>query len=264
MDKAVSFPLESAARENAAISLAPALAPRWSLRGLACLPLRAYNTLHRLVRPEKIVSSKSPELQQVRELAAVPSDINEHLEHIFAEALLCRPRLIVELGVRGGISTFVFERAATLCSATLVSVDIEDCSGASHYPRWHFHRGDDVQFAAQFADFCRYRNVVPQIDLLFIDTSHYYAHTVEEIGAWFPHLSQRAKVMFHDTNMKLTGPRRDGRIQLAWDNQRGVIRAIEEHLGIHVDEGSECVEYADGWLLRHVPNCNGFTILDRL
>jgi hypothetical protein len=62
----------------------------------------------------------------------------------------------------------------------------------------------------------------------------------------------------------LIGPRRDGAIQLAWDNGRGVVRAIEEHLGIHIDESRECVEHANGWLLRHFPNCNGLTILDRL
>jgi cephalosporin hydroxylase len=264
MDKAVSFPLESATPESAVISRPPAFAPRWSLRGLACLPVHAYNTLHRLVRPAKAVFSNSVELCQIRQLAAAPSDIDEHLEQMFTETLLCRPGLIVELGVRGGVSTFVFERAAALFSSTLVGVDIADCSGASRYPRWHFHRGDDVQFAAEFADFCGNRHLTPQIDLLFIDTSHYYDHSVQEIGAWFPHLSLRAKVMFHDTNMKLTGPRRDGRIQLAWDNQRGVIRAIEELLDVRIDESRECVEHAQGWLLRHFPHCNGLTILDRV
>jgi hypothetical protein len=70
--------------------------------------------------------------------------------------------------------------------------------------------------------------------------------------------------MFHDTNMRLIGPRRDGCFQSSWDNERGVIHAIEEYLGIKIDETKERVEYAKGWLVRHRPNCNGFTILDRL
>jgi hypothetical protein len=102
------------------------------------------------------------------------------------------------------------------------------------------------------------------VDLLFIDTSHYYDHTVQKIAAWFPHLSEKAKVMFHDTNLRLMGPRNDGGIALAWDNRRGVIRAVEEFLGIHLDERKQCIERAPGWLVRHWPNCNGFTILDRI
>lgn len=226
--------------------------------------LRPYNRLrHRLFsaaqKPSGFVA-----LDDVRKRARTLTDIDEHLELMFLEALLARPRLIVELGVRGGISTFVFEKVSDLCQASLISADIEDCSEASSYSRWHFFRGDDVYFASLFPEFCHQRGIVPLIDLLFIDTSHYYDHTVQEIASWFPLLSSRAKVMFHDTNMKAVGPRADGCFALGWDNQRGVIRAIEEYLGVSVDESTNAVQLAPGWMLRHWPNCNGFTILDRI
>src|SRR5581483_4044210 len=188
------------------------------------LPLRAYNKLRRMLASRHSHSRSSAELREIGELASAPSDINEHLELIFAETLLQQPKLIAELGVRGGVSTFVFERAARLCNASIVSVDIDDCSTISSYENWHFYRGDDVQFAASFPEFCRTRGLEPSVDLLFVDTSHYYEHTVQEIAAWFPFLSARGKAIFHDTNLRTIGPRKDGCFDLSWDNQRGVIR----------------------------------------
>lgn len=208
-------------------------------------------------------SSLSQELREIREFARRPNDINEHLELIFTESLLIWPRLIVELGVRDGTSTFVFERVASVCGASIVSADIDDCSSTSSHRRRHFFQGDDVQFAAAFEGFCRERGIAPSVDVLFVDTSHYYDHTVQEIQAWFPLLSPRAKVLFHDTNLRLVGSRRDGCFALAWENERGVVRAIEEHLGIRIDESKECTEYVRGWLIRHWPHCNGFTVLDK-
>jgi cephalosporin hydroxylase len=207
---------------------------------------------------------ESPELRTVRELASIVTDINEHLELMFTEALLSRPQTIVELGVRTGVSTAVFTAVANLYGASVVSVDLGDCSKVTTYRRWYFHQGDDVAFASAFPSYCQERGISPLIDLLFIDTSHYYVHTVEEIRAWFPMLSPAAKVMFHDTNMRTVGRRRDGCFELAWDNDRGVIRGIEELLGISVDESRETSEIARGWLLRHFPWNNGFTILDRI
>jgi cephalosporin hydroxylase len=108
------------------------------------------------------------------------------------------------------------------------------------------------------------KNIVPSVDVLFIDTSHYYDHTFQEMQAWMPLMSARAKIMFHDTNMRLVGPRKDGCFQIAWDNQRGVIRSIEEYLSTEIDESKPYTECVNGWLVRHSPYCNGFTIMDRL
>lgn len=120
------------------------------------------------------------------------------------------------------------------------------------------------EFAGRFLEFCRGKGITPLIDLLFIDTSHYYEHTVQEIKAWLPFVSARGKVIFHDTNLKVLGPRRDGCFQLSWDNQRGVIRAIEEYLGVAIDENKDFSDQFGDWMVRHWPNCNGLTIMDRI
>lgn len=235
----------------------------WSAGWLAHRLLRPYNRLRHAFTRQNARRTCFPELAAVRERATSLTDIDEHLELMFIEGLLCRPRLIVELGVRSGASTFVFERVAQSCNSVLISCDLNDCSSVSSYTRWYFVKDDDIRFANSFPGFCRTRAIVPTIDLLFVDTSHYYEHTVQEIASWFPFLSSNAKVMFHDTNLRLIGPRNDGCAALGWDNQRGVIRAIEEVLGTHIDETQRYITRVPEWLVRHWPNCNGFTILDR-
>ncbi len=212
-------------------------------------------------------------LEEVRRRAARPTDICDHLETLFLLCMDKELRLIVELGVGDGESSFVFERAAKLWDAVLVSVDIEDRANVSTYGKRHFLHGDDVAFGEDFPSWCAGRGLAPEIDLLFIDTSHLYEHTVGEIRAWFPHLGPAARVVFHDTNMKDSFVRRDGSIGTGWDNERGVIRAVEEHLGQSFPEGEDFIRIipggltepgGPGWLVRHRASCNGFTVLDRI
>lgn len=208
--------------------------------------------------------SRDEAFAEVQRRSTERTDINEHLPTLFVEGLLASPKLIVELGVRTGESTFAFERVAALTGATLIGVDIEDCSRASLYPHWHFVKEDDVAFARRFPAFCDGLGVEPEIDVLFVDTSHEYRHTCEEIAAWFPLLSERATAIFHDTHMREVFRRTDGSLGYGWDNRRGVIRAIEEYLRQRFDESVDFVHYEPGWLVRHYAHCNGLTIVKRL
>ena len=202
--------------------------------------------------------------EEVRRFATRRSDINEHLPRLFVESLRMQPRLIVELGVRGGASTFVFERVAQRCDAALVSVDIEDCTQASRYPHWHFVQSDDVAFAERFPAWCAEHDLPAAIDVLFIDTSHVYDHTVAEIDAWFPLLADRALVFFHDTNQQLLYTRDDKSIGQGWDNDRGVIRGLEQYFNQSFNEQVDFAHVEPGWLIRHHARCNGLTILEKM
>ena len=225
---------------------------------------RLYNLVVDLNKQPQPPVTPLLELEEVRLRARRRTDISDHLSLLFAAALAARPRLIVELGVRGGDSTFVFERVARLSNATLVSCDIDDCSRVSNYERWHFVREDDIAFAARFGAWCQDHAIEPSIDVLFIDTSHLYEHTKQEIASWFPFLSPTARVFFHDTNLKPVYFRRDGSMGLGWQNERGVIRAIEEHFGVSLPEKRDFIDARDGWLIRHYANCSGLTVLSRL
>ncbi len=203
------------------------------------------------------------ELDEVWVRSLVRTDLSDHLVTLFMESLSLKPALIVELGVRGGESTFVLERVARLFRSKLVSVDLQDCSHVSAYEDWYFVQGDDVTFAKKFEEWCREKRINPQIDVLFIDTSHLFEHTQNEIAAWFPFLSHKAKVLFHDTNLKRIYFRRDRSVGIGWNNQRGVIAAIERLLNRAFDEKKDVVDFSQGWIIRHFSYCAGFTILEK-
>jgi len=202
-------------------------------------------------------------LDEIAEHAASRTDISDHLPTLFLESLPVAPTLIVELGMRGGESTFALERVAELYGANLVSVDVDPCARVSAYPGWEFVQSDDIAFAGHFAEWCSERGGDPAIDVLFVDTSHEFEHTVQEIAHWFPYLSPRAKVFFHDTHMRRVFLRRDGSRGLGWNNRRGVMAAIEQYLGCSFDETRDFTTLSGEWIVRHYARCNGLTILER-
>jgi len=197
------------------------------------------------------------------------SDIHDHLGTIFAETVRAAPRLIVELGTRGGISTLALLAAAEVADVPVLSVDIEDCAGADiplrFRCRWHFRLGDDVAFAGEpFEQFCAAKGLPPLADVIFIDTSHLYQHTCDEIDRWLPRLAPGGAMIFHDTNLAPWYRSLDGQVRRGWDNERGVIRAIEARLGRSYDADAYFVDIAGGFLVEHRPWCNGLTVLRRL
>ncbi|HPC33722.1 MAG TPA: class I SAM-dependent methyltransferase [Syntrophales bacterium] len=205
----------------------------------------------------------SRSLTAVSRRAMNRTDICDHLEMLFVECLAIPAALIVELGCGDGESTYVLERVAKLWDAALVSVDIEDRADVGSYSRRRFVKKDDVAFAAEFSGWCAAQGLPEKIDILFIDTSHLYEHTREEIAAWFPHLNPRCKVVFHDTHLEEVFTRKDGTTGRGWDNERGVIRAIEDYFGVDFDETQDFLKERNGWLIRHWRHCNGLMIMDR-
>ena len=198
------------------------------------------------------------------------SDIRDHLPILFSEAVAARPRLIVELGTRGAVSTRALLAAAEVTGATVLSIDIADCSATDIPPRfaarWRFEQADDVAFAgAPFEAFCAQQGLAPQAEVIFVDTSHTYDHTRAELAAWTPRLPPGGVMLFHDTNMGDGWFRRlDGVVSRGWDNERGVIRAIEELTGRRYDEGSRFTDAVGEFVIEHVPWSSGFTVLRRI
>lgn len=84
--------------------------------------------------------------------------------------------VIVEFGVRGGVSTWALLDGLPQ-DGKLISVDIVDCvvpPRVSNDPRWTFIVGDDMSDAVR-------AKLPAHADLVFIDTSHEYEHTVAEL-----------------------------------------------------------------------------------
>jgi predicted O-methyltransferase YrrM len=197
-----------------------------------------------------------------------PSDISDHLGVIFCFAINATPTIMVELGTRGGESTRALLAAASITKSTLLSVDIEECGQLSvpFRERWHFVKADDVSFGKRgFEDWCRGRAIEPVIDFLFIDTSHQYEHTRQEIEVWSKYLSEDGTVVLHDTNMGSgVYARSDGSIGFGWDNRRGVMRVVEELVDRQYDETTFFCDVTDAFSVIHFPNCNGLTVVRKL
>ena len=71
-------------------------------------------------------------------------------------------------------------------------------------------------------------------------------------------------MLFHDTNLGEVYRHSDGSLGMAWDNERGVIRALEGFCGTSFDEKEDFVDYRRGWLIKHHAVCSGLTILERI
>lgn len=99
------------------------------------------------------------------------ADMVPHLETLTSQA--SHATSVVELGVRGGVSTWALLDGLP-ADGRLVSVDIDHgCLVPPRVrddPRWTFIVGDDHAVN------------LPAADLVFIDTSHEYHHTRDELA----------------------------------------------------------------------------------
>ncbi len=182
-----------------------------------------------------------------------PSDISQHLPAIFCHAVFNEPKVIIEAGIRGGASTVPLYKALQLTEGKLVGIDKDRQSGNVYTelndPRISFRHMNDLIF-------CKFSSKVlggKKMDVVFIDTSHEYEHTKQEIQAFVPLLSKNGMLIFHDSN---------------WSpGLSGVTSALKEFF-IPFDE----TKYQDlcfskneiTWHMIHYPNCNGLTVLKKI
>lgn len=202
-----------------------------------------------------------PDLRAIRDHANRGTDISSHLETLFVECCLMQPALIVELGARSGESTLVFEVVARRFNATLVSVDLDSAPLGETIPQRRFVQADDIQLGNEWEAYASAEGIGP-IDVLFIDTSHLFDHTMAELETWLPHLRPGGLAFLHDTNLDLVYLRRDGSAGPGWRNDRGVIKALEKYFREHFDERRRFErDLVQGWSIAHDPVCSGLTIL---
>ena len=169
-------------------------------------------------------------------LCREPSDINEHLPVLHALVLELNARHVIELGTRSGVSTVAFLYALETTGGTLTSVDIDDAPPIAPQPNWTFVRGDD-----------RHPSVYTQLqpaDIVFIDTSHHYGHTVTELNMYRWLVKPGGRIVLHDT--ELAWPEGASRV----DGPYPVKRAVEEF----------CADTGYRWA--SLPNNNGLGIVE--
>lgn len=192
-----------------------------------------------------------PLLAEYRERLGIESDIRGHLEFLCETASAYDKVTVVELGTRSGNSTSAFLAAAEATGGQVCSVDRDEPQVPEWWRdtgHWSFWRGsdldEDIQFQVKTA--CG-----GQADVLLIDTSHAYMHTLMELEAWVPLTRPGGVVLLHDTEhdpmaWEVSGvpqPRKPVMKAMqefcadhgyAWDNRAGycglgVIKIPEDH-----------------------------------
>lgn len=121
------------------------------------------------------------------------SDIADHLPTILQQVVDIGAQTIVELGTRGGNSTTALLAGAELTEGHVWAVDLNKAP----FQTWRlsFIVGNDLDHVVQ--------GLVPDpIDLLLIDTSHHYGHTLMELDLYGTRVRPGGRVILHDTELE--------------------------------------------------------------
>lgn len=118
------------------------------------------------------------------------SDIVGHLPFLHDTVIGLDAQVVVELGVRSGNSTAALLAAVERTGGHLWSVDIDAPNLPFDSDSWTVIVGDDLAVADQLPE---------TIDVLFIDTSHTYPHTLAELRLYGPRASV---ILLHDTDLE--------------------------------------------------------------
>lgn len=188
-----------------------------------------------------------------RALAVVAGDVNAHLPKLIELGNQVGGKRIVELGVRGGISTVAWLAAVHANEGHLWAVDVNPVPGhVRTAERCTSIRGRStdpavVQAITSAAD-------GEGLDLVFVDTDHTYELTAQEIGTWAPLVRTGGMLVFHDVAVERFDHHRaeDG---YAAQPPYPVRTAVREWLERH--EGEWAVAY-------ETSECNGLVAIKRV
>lgn len=184
------------------------------------------------------------------------TDVGRHLIKMFGEVSTFNSNkdgLVVELGVRYGVSTNILASACKSCGFSLLSIDNKDCSEACNWKDWNFIIKDSIEVGKEYNG--------ELIDILFIDTSHSKEQVIGELNAWIPHMKDNCMFIFHDTN-----PINKKRVKTALE-EGGVIDGINNFFNIRLNNSGNYykVYYDDDYIyyISHNDYSHGMTYIKR-
>ena len=163
------------------------------------------------------------------EQCATPSDVYLHLPRMVELVETLNAQHVLELGTRTGVSTIAWLYALEQTGGRLTSVDIDARPPIGDYDHWTFIQGDDLDPTVVAS--------LDQANIVFIDTSHLYEHTVAELNIYRWLVKPGGVIVCHDTQL----PRPEGApARPAYP----VRTAIEEFVAA---EGFDWYEFPDCW-----------------
>ncbi len=126
-------------------------------------------------------------------LCVTPSDIFEHLPVFVSLVEELDAGHVIELGTRSGVSTVAWLYGLSKTGGRLTSIDIDEPPDIRAHGCWEFIRGDDCT-----------PEVLTQLDpadIVFIDTSHTYVHTLRELNLYRWLVKPGGRIVLHDTEL---------------------------------------------------------------
>ena len=124
-----------------------------------------------------------------------PSDIVNHLPRMVDLVHHLDAQHVLELGTRSGVSTTAWLYALQATGGRLTSVDLDDKPAIGDHEHWTFIQGDDTDPALVAS--------LDMADIVFIDTSHLYDHTVQELAIYRWLVKPGGVICLHDTELPL-------------------------------------------------------------
>ena len=125
---------------------------------------------------------------------STPSDFWEHVEFISDLTVYREAKVVIELGTRSGVSTAGWLHGLAQTDGQLWSVDIDPRPDLPDIRSWRFVQGDDLSTDV-------YNSLPEQADIVFIDTSHDYTHTLNELNLYRWKLWAGGCIVLHDTEL---------------------------------------------------------------
>lgn len=124
------------------------------------------------------------------ERCTTPSDIYLHLPTFVDMVHVLNAKHVVELGSRSGVSTVAWLHALERTGGRLTSVDLDPAPPIGEWPHWTHIQADDMSLDPE--------SFAPA-DIVFIDTSHHYGHTIAELRLWVRAVRPGGLIVMHDT-----------------------------------------------------------------
>ena len=125
------------------------------------------------------------------------SDIQGHLPRLRDIVIELGAQVVVELGVRSGRSTVALLAGVEQTGGRVWSCDVDAMSlewvpdEVRSHRQWAFVGSDDLAAV---------ESAPRPVDVLFVDTSHEYEHTLAELRAYGPLVRPGGAVVLHDTD----------------------------------------------------------------